>query len=201
MNRKTVALICVVWAAYVAGASSTACNDALSSCPRGYLYNPHSMSCFKISTQEKNWDDAKAACQSVGDRLAVFDSLETISWAKHMRKTHQDWIPYIDNYLWIGGRDFHGRWQWEGNIRKDIVVADWREDQPDNHKGAPQDCIGLFGKSGELQWNDVTCSSALINIIFIKLCDIFKLLPSDGLQGFLAESVRGEITSSLFGLS
>jgi len=62
--------------------------DALS-CPRGYLYNPHSMSCFNISTQKKNWDDAKATCQSAGDRLAVFDSLETISWAKHMRKTHQ----------------------------------------------------------------------------------------------------------------
>jgi len=38
---------------------------------------------------EENWDDAKAACQSAGDRLAVFDSLESISWVKHMRKTHQ----------------------------------------------------------------------------------------------------------------
>jgi len=47
------------------------------------------MSCFKINTQTKNWDDAKAACQSVGDRLAVFDSFDSISWAKHMRKTHQ----------------------------------------------------------------------------------------------------------------
>jgi len=54
----------------------------------GYLYNPHSMSCFNISTQGKTWDNAKAACQSVGDRLAVLDSLESISWVKHMRATH-----------------------------------------------------------------------------------------------------------------
>jgi len=36
----------------------------------------------------KKWDDAKAYCEGNGDRLAVFDSLESISWAKHMRKTH-----------------------------------------------------------------------------------------------------------------
>jgi len=47
------------------------------------------MSCFNISTQRKNWDNAKAACQSAGERLAVFDSLESISWVKHMRKTRQ----------------------------------------------------------------------------------------------------------------
>jgi len=61
--------------------------DVLS-CPDGYLYNPHSRSCFKIIAEKKGWDDAKAACQSAGDRLAVLDSLESISWAKHMRKTH-----------------------------------------------------------------------------------------------------------------
>jgi len=43
----------------------------------------------KSALRKKNWDDTKAACQSAGDRLAVFDSLESISWAKHMRKTHQ----------------------------------------------------------------------------------------------------------------
>jgi len=58
------------------------------SCPDGYLYNPHSRSCFHISTEKKSYDDAKAACQSVGDRLAVFDSLESISWVKHMMKTN-----------------------------------------------------------------------------------------------------------------
>jgi len=36
----------------------------------------------------KKWDDAKAYCEGNGDRLAVFDSLESISWARHMRKTH-----------------------------------------------------------------------------------------------------------------
>ncbi|KAF6027996.1 hypothetical protein EB796_013692 [Bugula neritina] len=144
MNRKTVALICVVLAAYLAGASSTACDD---------------------------------------------------------------WIPYIDDYLWIGGREFYGRWQWEGNIRKDIVVADWHKYQPDNY-GDSQDCLGLFHRLHKLQWDDGTCSSAnnvylfshSINIIFIKLCDIFKSLLSDGLQGFLAESVHVEIISSLYGL-
>jgi len=59
--------------------------------------------------------------------------------------------------LWIGGRKFHGRWQWDGNIRKDIVVADWYGNQPDNHGGS-QDCLGLFYKSGEQQWDDGTCS-------------------------------------------
>jgi len=36
----------------------------------------------------KKWDDAKAYCEGNGDRLAVFDSTDSISWAKHMRKTH-----------------------------------------------------------------------------------------------------------------
>jgi len=41
------------------------------------LYACHvSTSAFR----DKLWDNAKAACQSAGDRLAVFDSLESICW-------------------------------------------------------------------------------------------------------------------------
>jgi len=40
------------------------------------------------------------------------------------------------------------------------VVADWRAEQPNNYNGAPQDCLGLFYKSRELQWDDGTCSDA-----------------------------------------
>jgi len=61
--------------------------------------------------------------------------------------------------LWIGGREFHGQWQWDGNIRKDIVVADWHEDQP-NNTGGSQECLGLLEKGRELQWDDGTCSYA-----------------------------------------
>jgi len=58
------------------------------SCPSGYIYNPHSSTCYKIVTLSKKWDDAKAYCEGNGDRLAVFDSLESISWARQMRKNH-----------------------------------------------------------------------------------------------------------------
>jgi len=70
--------------------------------------------------------------------------------------TFTDWIPYINENIWVGGRDFNGRWQWDGNIRKDIVVADWEEDQPDNSRGS-QDCLALFRKERNLKWDDGTC--------------------------------------------
>jgi len=57
-------------------------------CPGGYLYNPHSSSCFRIVTLYKTWDDSKKYCESAGERLAVFNSVDSISWAKGMRKTN-----------------------------------------------------------------------------------------------------------------
>jgi len=42
----------------------------------------------------KKWDDAKAYCEGNGDRLAVFDSTDSICWAKHMRKTHSGKFLY-----------------------------------------------------------------------------------------------------------
>jgi len=61
-------------------------------------------------------------------------------------------------YIWIGGRKFHGLWQWDGNVRKDIVVADWYDNKPDNH-GGNQDCLYVIPKGQRLQWDDGACSS------------------------------------------
>ncbi|KAF6035512.1 hypothetical protein EB796_006181 [Bugula neritina] len=128
------------------------------SCPSGYIYNPHSSTCYKIVTLSKKWDDAKAYCEGNGDRLAVFDSLESISWARQMRKNHSAWKGHINKYIWIGGRDYHGVWQWDGKLKKDIVVEDWY--QSPHNLGGPKDCLGLFADSNDLKWDDGTCTSA-----------------------------------------
>lgn len=57
-------------------------------CPGDYIYNPHSQTCYRIVPIRRNWDDAQAYCENDEDRLAVFDSLKSISWAKQMRKTN-----------------------------------------------------------------------------------------------------------------
>jgi len=60
----------------------------LTTCPPSYLFNPHSRTCITIVPFSETWYTAKSFCESKGDRLAVFDTLGSISWVKHMRKTH-----------------------------------------------------------------------------------------------------------------
>lgn len=69
------------------------------------------------------------------------------------------WTPYIDHYIWIGGREYNGTWQWSGKLRRDIVVEDWYPQCPNNNGGA-QECLGLFAMNQRLQWDDGTCTSA-----------------------------------------
>jgi len=65
-----------------------------------------------------------------------------------------DWVGYSGKYLKIGGKYLNGRWQWDSNIRKDIVVADWHPSQPN---GSNAECIGIYQG---LQWDDGECSHA-----------------------------------------
>jgi len=63
--------------------------------------------------------------------------------------------------LWVGGKEFNNRWQWDVNIRKDIVVADWSNNEP-NDADSIQSCLGLFDKShGQLLWVDVDCTISM----------------------------------------
>jgi len=62
-----------------------------------------------------------------------------------------------NRYIWIGGRKFHDRWQWDGNVRKDIVVADWYDNKPENF-GGNQHCLYAIPKQYRLQWDDGACS-------------------------------------------
>jgi len=72
-----------------------------------------------------------------------------------------DWTPCRNNFLWIGGRNIHGVWAWDGLLLKNIVVADWALHQPDNY-GGNQNCLGMCGDNTNFQWNDDMCSKAAL---------------------------------------
>ena len=55
--------------------------------PPGHMFNPYSMSCLKVYTEVKIQPDAKAFCESIGEQLATFRTLESMQWFQNLHTT------------------------------------------------------------------------------------------------------------------
>ena len=51
-----------------------------------YKYNPISSTYMRYVNKEATWDEAKAGCESEGEMLAVFPTLESIIWLDQQLK-------------------------------------------------------------------------------------------------------------------
>ncbi|GCB81640.1 hypothetical protein scyTo_0023014, partial [Scyliorhinus torazame] len=76
-----------------------------SRCPRGWKV--HNKKCYNISTDERNWNDAKQECESSNSHLIIINAPEEQNF---IIKTVKD---KKENY-WIGltDRAEEGKWKW-----------------------------------------------------------------------------------------
>ena len=56
------------------------------SCLSGYVKNPYANTCIRLVEKEVTWSVAKAACESPGEHLAVFDTEEAAQWISNFMK-------------------------------------------------------------------------------------------------------------------
>ena len=56
------------------------------SCLSGYVKNPYTDTCIRLVEEKVTWSVAKAACESTGEYLAVFDTEEAARWIVNFMK-------------------------------------------------------------------------------------------------------------------
>ena len=56
------------------------------SCLCGYVKNPYTDTCIRLVEEKVTWSVAKAACESSGEHLAVFDTEEAARWIVNFMK-------------------------------------------------------------------------------------------------------------------
>ena len=49
-------------------------------CPAGYIFNPHTTTCYGMVSQRSTWEDAKLHCEMRGEYLAVFETRKSANW-------------------------------------------------------------------------------------------------------------------------
>ncbi|CAL4060355.1 unnamed protein product, partial [Meganyctiphanes norvegica] len=99
--------------------------------------------CFRVSTEEEDWESAMLRCQNEGGSLATPSNLDKLR--RHLVSTGE-----VNDY-WLGGHDREGTWKW---ITGDQVEDEWQTGQPSGSAG--EDCLDFrVGQSPSL--NDYMC--------------------------------------------
>ncbi|XP_019614131.1 PREDICTED: asialoglycoprotein receptor 2-like [Branchiostoma belcheri] len=100
----------------------TCCNQTLAGCPSGYeLYCEKPDMCYKISTDVKNYTDAKSDCQADGGHLAMPKDQATNDFLGKQviaRKYYFAWIGLTDEVT-------EGTWMWEDGTKLGTGWNNW----------------------------------------------------------------------------
>ncbi|XP_035667178.1 uncharacterized protein LOC118409908 isoform X2 [Branchiostoma floridae] len=121
----------------------------LQPCPDSY--SEYNNKCYKLSTEQMTFGEAKAVCQRDGGILAIINAQDT----NHLvvKKIRADGKPY-----WIGLTDVRseGTFVRSDETESPAAYTNWYPHQPDN--GGGEDCVEM---SVGHDWNDAPCSSRL----------------------------------------
>ena len=121
-------------------------------CPRGWLSSFHG-GCFKVHSNDLNWNSAKSACEALGSSLAVPNSKAKSREFPQLLKR-----AGASKRFWIGlYRDPKNerRWLWvDGST---VYITSWDKGEPNNDR-SNEDCGEIYMRSGESKWNDETCT-------------------------------------------
>ncbi|XP_025089332.1 alpha-N-acetylgalactosamine-specific lectin-like isoform X2 [Pomacea canaliculata] len=140
---------------------SAICPCCYGGCPveRGYvLYNNH---CLKLYSVKRDYQTARARCQTDGAHLLDFKSREQDGPALlYLLDTMGHVLQGITAGLWVGANDIkvEGRFFWSDGT---ILTKDnglWESGQPDDWQN--EDCVEVLFRNTVLL-NDFTCTSKL----------------------------------------
>ncbi|XP_078345294.1 macrophage mannose receptor 1-like [Oculina patagonica] len=115
-------------------------------------WTTYGKSCYKFSSDTKNWHDAKADCKKAGGYLVKIDDDDE----QHFITVEQIKTAYSS---WIGLHDIsnEGSYTW---VYDDTVPthAHWGMGEPNNHN-YKEDCVAIWGGALAGYWNDDSCNA------------------------------------------
>lgn len=101
------------------------CN--ISQCPKYWMFNIATFSCYWISTYKANWTLANIACQRMQSHpssLAYIQSHDEVNWLKQ----------FVDEDIWVGGRVVNKQYRWQSteyNYTIHTLSDLWAKNEPD----------------------------------------------------------------------
>eukprot|EP00058_Branchiostoma_floridae_P015681 XP_002601169.1 hypothetical protein BRAFLDRAFT_75618 [Branchiostoma floridae] len=135
----------------------TCCNKTVT-CPSGYeRFCEKPDMCYKFSTDEKNYTDARSACQADGGHLAMPKDKATNDFLVKQIKTRFTGANLADG-IWMGLTDqaIKGTWVWEDGTPLGASWSNWYSGQPDSSSSPAHNCVMWVPHSD--WWLNVHCS-------------------------------------------
>ncbi|KAE8285643.1 C-type lectin domain family 17, member A Prolectin [Larimichthys crocea] len=113
------------------------------------------ISCYLVTTLEKNWTLSRQDCIAKGADLAIIDSREEQVFVNGLLKSgYNAWIGLSDSLE-------EGTWVWLDGTP--VTIAYWQPGQP-NSFNRNQDCGEIVQKEGGGEWNDDGCFAEQLGI-------------------------------------
>lgn len=107
-------------------------------------------SCYKFFSKAKSWNAAKSACEALGTKLVVLNSLaENQAVGQTITGGQGAFIG-----LYRNPKD-KSRWLWVDRSR--ATYTRWDGGEP-NNVGGSEDCVHMRSKSSGYKWNDLPCN-------------------------------------------
>ena len=116
-------------------------------------------SCYKLFTKAKSWNSAKSACEALGAKLVVLNSLAENQAVGEKITGGQG--TYIG--LYRSPKD-KSRWLWLDQSR--ATHTHWVSGEPNNFRGS-EDCVHMRSKSSGYEWNDLPCNTDVYHIPYV----------------------------------
>ncbi|XP_035696427.1 low affinity immunoglobulin epsilon Fc receptor-like [Branchiostoma floridae] len=143
----------------------TCCNKTLT-CPSGYeRFCEKPDMCYKFSTDEKNYADARSACQAAGGSLAMPKDQATNDFLRNQLTRYPS-----GSDAWFGLTDLaqEGTWVWEDGTPL-TGWSNWAPGEPNG--GSAENCAHWHGSYG-YKWNDRRCSHSQYYV-----CEVSAAVP------------------------
>lgn len=121
---------------------------------------------YKLFSQSKTWEKARAQCQFHGGDLATIKSFESITLISimaraYVKETGQG-LPH--HHFWTSGYEFpvdSNNWYWANdNSSLSANSTFWAPTQPDNHGGV-ENCVDIIETIVNFLLNDNNCAAEL----------------------------------------
>ncbi|XP_062841105.1 C-type mannose receptor 2 [Trichomycterus rosablanca] len=111
--------------------------------------------CYRLTTDELNWNSAEKTCQKMDAHLVSIHTLPEMEFIlRHMKRD-------VDE-LWIGLHDIAMQMNFEWTDRTPVTLTFWHAYEPNNFQNTQEDCVNMWGLEG--RWNDIPCNFSLPSI-------------------------------------
>ncbi|KAJ7990100.1 hypothetical protein DPEC_G00296790 [Dallia pectoralis] len=116
-------------------------------CPHDWI--KYGLSCYYISSTEKNWADSRQDCLNRGANLVIINSIEEQAFIAFLRARK--------GRFWIGLSDIkvENTWEWVDGTR--LSTSYWYKGEPNNQNN--EDCAEILTSVTDESWNDIDCKT------------------------------------------